>query len=246
MELESKIALVTGSSRGIGRSIAIDMAKEGASVIINYSKDMENSLITERKIIESGGYCKSIKADVSSYKDTKSLIESIINKFGRIDILVNNAGVSKVGLFIDTAEEDFDKIINTNLKGMYNTCHNTLKYMIERKSGSIINISSIWGEAGASCEVLYSASKGGVNSFTKSLAKETAAMGIRVNAIAPGVIDTKMNDFLKEDEKRALIEEIPMGRFGETSDISDLAVFLASEKSRYITGQIIKVDGGFI
>jgi 3-oxoacyl-[acyl-carrier protein] reductase len=246
MELEGKIALVTGSSRGIGRSIAMDMAKEGASVIINYSKDMENSLITERKIIENGGYCKSIKADISKYEESKYLIETIINKFGRIDILVNNAGVSKVGLFIDTLEEDFDKIINTNLKGIFNTCHNTLKYMIERKSGSIINISSIWGEAGASCEVLYSASKGGVNSFTKSLAKEIAGMGIRVNAIAPGVIDTNMNSFLKEDEKKALIEEIPMGRFGDVSDVSELAVFLASEKSKYITGQIIKVDGGFI
>lgn len=246
MELEGKIALITGSSRGIGRSIALGLAKEGASVIINYSKDMENSLITERKIIESGGYCKSIKADVSHYSEAKSLIESIINKFGRIDILVNNAGVSKVGLFIDTAEEDFDSIINTNLKGIYNTCHNALKYMIERKSGSIINISSIWGETGASCEVLYSASKGGVNSFTKSLAKEIAGMGIRVNAIAPGVINTQMNSFLNEDEKQELVKEIPMGRFGETSDISDLAVFLASGKSNYITGQIIKVDGGFI
>ncbi|MFA6939833.1 MAG: SDR family oxidoreductase [Clostridiaceae bacterium] len=246
MELEGKIALITGSSRGIGRSIALGLAKEGASVIVNYSKDMENSLITERKIIEGGGYCKSIKADVSSYIEAKSLIESIINKFGRIDILVNNAGVSKVGLFIDTTEEDFDNILNTNLKGMYNTCHNSLKYMLERKSGSIINISSIWGEAGASCEVLYSASKGGVNSFTRSLAKEIAGMGIRVNAIAPGVIDTSMNSFLNKDEKQALIDEIPMGRFGETSDVSDLAVFLASEKSKYITGQIIKVDGGFI
>ncbi|MDV3428904.1 MAG: SDR family oxidoreductase, partial [Bacillota bacterium] len=232
--------------RGIGRSIAQSIAKEGASVIINYSKDMENSLITERKIIEGGGYCKSIKADVSHYSEAKSLISSIINKFGRIDILVNNAGVSKVGLFIDTTEEDFDNILNTNLKGMYNICHNALKYMIERKSGSIINISSIWGETGASCEVLYSASKGGVNSFTKSLAKEIAGMGIRVNAIAPGVINTNMNSFLNEDEKQVLIEEIPMGRFGETSDVSDLAVFLASEKSKYITGQIIKVDGGFI
>lgn len=246
MELEGKIALITGSSRGIGRSIALGLAKEGASVIINYSKDMENSLITERKIIEGGGYCKSIKADISHYSEAKSLIESIINKFGRIDILVNNAGVSKVGLFIDTTEEDFDCIINTNLKGICNTCHNVLKYMIERKSGSIINISSIWGETGASCEVLYSASKGGVNSFTRSLAKEIAGMGIRVNAIAPGVINTEMNSFLNEDEKQALVKEIPMGRFGETSDISDLAVFLASEKSNYITGQIIKVDGGFI
>lgn len=246
MELEGKIALITGSSRGIGRSIALSMAKEGASVIINYSKDMENSLKTERKIIESGGYCKSIRADISDYIEAKALIETIINKFGRLDILVNNAGVSKVGLFIDTSEEDFDNIISTNLKGIYNTCHNALKHMIERKSGSIINISSIWGETGASCEVLYSASKGGVNLFTKSLAKEIAGMGIRVNAIAPGVINTEMNSFLNEDEKQELIEEIPMGRFGETSDVSDLAVFLASEKSKYITGQIIKVDGGFI
>lgn len=245
MELEGKIALITGASRGIGRAIAIEMAKEGASIIINYSKDLENSSKTEKEIIENGGYCKSIRADISNYKEAKDLTKKIIDKFGRIDILVNNAGISKVGLFIDTKEEEFDEIIGTNLKGVYNTCHNVVPYMIKKSRGSIINISSVWGDVGASCEVLYSASKGGVNSFTKSLGKEMASQGIRVNAISPGVIDTSMNSFLTPEEKAELINQIPLGKFGEGKDVAELAVFLASEKSKYITGQVIKIDGGY-
>ena len=165
---------------------------------------------------------------------------------GRIDILVNNAGISHIGLFMDATEEEIQKIVSTNLLGAMYLSKHVLKDMISRKSGNIINISSMWGEVGASCEVLYSTTKGGLNLFTKALAKEVAPSNIRVNCIAPGVIDTKMNSFLGEEEKISLEEEIPLGRFGNPSEIGKLAVFLCSEDSSYITGQIIRADGGFI
>lgn len=165
---------------------------------------------------------------------------------GKIDILVNNAGISHIGLFMDITIEEIEKVINTNLLGAIYLTNQVIKDMISRKSGNIINISSMWGDVGASCEVLYSAAKGGLNSFTKALAKEVAPSNIRVNAISPGVINTKMNSFLGEEDKKSLEEEIPLGRFGESSEIGEIAVFLSSEASSYITGQIIRADGGFI
>lgn len=174
------------------------------------------------------------------------MVDEIINTMGRIDILINNAGISTVGLFIDSDKESIDRMMSVNLMGPIYLTNHVVKYMMTRKSGTIVNISSIWGEAGASCEVLYSSSKGGINLFTKALAKELAPSNIRVNAIAPGVIDTSMNLFLEEEEKRELEEEIPLGRFGKCDEIGKLAVFLCSDDSSYITGQIIRADGGFI
>lgn len=245
-KLSGKVALITGASRGIGRAIAIEFAKQGASVIINYSVDDDGAKETLEEIKKVSGYGLILKGDISSYEKCYKLIEEVMKVMGRIDILVNNAGISHVGLFMDATEEEIEKIVSTNLLGaMYLTKH-VLKYMVQRKQGNIINISSMWGEVGASCEVVYSATKGGVNLFTKALAKEVAPSNIRVNGIAPGVINTKMNLFLQEDEKKSLEDEIPLGRFGETNEIGKLAVFLSSEDSSYITGQIIRADGGFI
>lgn len=246
MSLSGKVALVTGASKGIGRSIAVTFAEKGATVIINYKKDDEGAAKTLEMIKSVDGYGSIIKADVSSYYGAKNMIDEVLNSFGKIDILVNNAGISKNGLFIDMTEEDWDAIIDTNVKSMFNCSHNVVKAMLQQKSGVIINISSIWGNVGASCEVIYSASKGGINSFTKALAKELAPSNIRVNAIAPGVIDTEMNKWLSAEEREALINEIPMMKFGEGEDVAKLAAFLASEDARYITGQIMTVDGGFI
>lgn len=243
--LSGKVALVTGGSRGIGRGIALELIKAGCSVAINYRKDeirAEETLNMLNKI----GYAKAFKADVSSYLESKNMIEEIIKQFGKIDILVNNAGISKVGLFIDAKEEDWDEIINTNLKGVFNCCRNVVPHMLSREGGSIINISSMWGNVGASCEVIYSASKGGINSFTKALAKELGPSNIRVNAISPGVIKTEMNSWLSEEEVNELQGEIPLCKFGECEDIGNTVVFLSSDNSKYITGQIITVDGGMI
>lgn len=245
-KLNGKIALVTGSSRGIGRAIALELSKQGASVAVNYRTDLEGSLETVNLIKGIGGFAKIYKADVGNFNEAKNMIENIINDFGKIDILVNNAGVSKIGLFMDTNEEDYDYIMNSNFKSMYNCTKCVLNNMISRKNGSIINISSMWGNVGASCEVLYSASKGAVNSFTKALGKELAPSNIRVNGIAPGVIDTKMNSELSEDEMKELICEIPYERIGKPSEVGKLAAYLASEDSSYITSQIITIDGGML
>jgi 3-oxoacyl-[acyl-carrier protein] reductase len=246
MKLTGKIALVTGASRGIGRAIAEDLARCGASVIINYVKDIISANDVVKKIRDEGGYAIAIKRDVSKYSEAQLLVEEVIDKFGRIDILVNNAGISKLGLFVDMIEEDWNEVLDTNLRGTINVSHSAVKFMLDKKNGCIVNISSIWGSAGAACEVAYSVSKGGINSFTRALAKELAPSNIRVNAIAPGVIDTEMNNWLSEIDKDKLIEEIPMGVFGQCEDIASLAAFLCSNGAKYITGQVITIDGGLL
>jgi 3-oxoacyl-[acyl-carrier protein] reductase len=244
MNLKGKVALVTGASRGIGKGIAIELAKAGACVIINYKSNDKAAEETLEELRGLGAYALKIKGDVSDYGFSKQMIETTIEKLGKIDILVNNAGISKVGLFMDALPEEWDNILNVNLVGTINCSHNAVKEMIKQKSGSIINISSMWGNVGASCEVIYSASKGAINAFTKALAKELAPSNIRVNAIAPGVIDTEMNGWLSLEDRKSLMEEIPMMKFGEVDDIGNLVTFLASENSKYITGQVITIDGG--
>jgi 3-oxoacyl-[acyl-carrier protein] reductase len=246
MNLSGKVALVTGASSGIGRNIAVELVKSGAIIAVNYNRNEEGAVETLRLIKETGGYGIIVKGDVSSYETAKNMIDQVVNKLGSIDILVNNAGISKIGLFIDMNETDWDELIDIDIKGVINCSHYVLKHMLKQKRGSIINISSIWGNIGASCEVVYSATKGAVNSFTKALAKELGPSNIRVNAIAPGVIDTEMNAWLSEDERQSLIQEIPMMKFGTGEDVGKLAVFLASDSSKYITGQIITLDGGMI
>lgn len=244
MNLKGKVAIVTGASRGIGKGIAIELAKAGACVVINYKSNDEAAEITLREISELGAYALKIKGDVSDYEFSKQLIRTTIEKLGKVDILVNNAGISKVGLFMDEEPAEWDNILNVNLKGTINCSHSVVREMIKQKSGVIINISSMWGNVGASCEVIYSASKGAINSFTKALAKELAPSGIRVNAIAPGVIDTEMNSWLSLKERQLLASEIPMMKFGEVQDVGKLVTFLVSENSKYITGQVITIDGG--
>jgi 3-oxoacyl-[acyl-carrier protein] reductase len=245
-DLKGKVALITGASRGIGQHIALEMTKAGAIVGINYMKDEAGIQKTMDLIKNMGGYGKKYKGDVRDFSTSQEMINNMISDFGKIDILVNNAGVSQIGLLIDSNEEDYNHILDSNFRSVYNCTHAVLNHMISRRSGSIINISSIWGNVGASCEVLYSASKGAINAFTMALGKELAPSNIRVNGIAPGVIDTSMNSYFSDEEIRQLKEEIPMDRFGKPQEIGKLAVFLASESSSYITSKIITIDGGLL
>lgn len=244
-KLLGKTALITGASRGIGRAIAIEFAKEGANIIINYSKDDKGAEETLEILKNIGVTAYKIKEDVSSFEGAEKIIDFTLKSFGKIDILVNNAAKSTIGLFMDASKEDIEGLLNTNLLGPLYLSKKAIPHMIGKK-GVILNISSMWGEVGASCEVLYSTSKGGINLFTKALAKEMAPSNIRVNAIAPGVIDTKMNSFLSEEDRKNLEEEIPFGRFGMPEEIGKTAVFLCSDDASYITGQIIRADGGYI
>ncbi len=243
--LIGKVAIITGGSRGIGRAIALEMARNGANIVITYSKDEEGAMSLVEEVKAIGSDVLVLKKDGSDYNNCKDIISETMKHYGRLDILVNNAGISTVGLFMDCTKEDIDNMINNNLLSMMYLSKIALPHLIDTK-GKILNISSIWGEVGASCEVLYSVTKGGINLLTKALAKEMALSGVRVNAIAPGVIDTKMNSFLSIEERKDLEEEIPMGRFGYPQEVAKTAVFLCSEDSSYITGQIIKVDGAFL
>lgn len=244
--MRGKVALITGASRGIGSEIAKALALEGATVILNYSKDIEGAELTLAEIIANGGYGKIIKKDLENTDNCKILIDEIIKDFGKIDILINNAGISKVNLFIESTTEDINSIFNINLLSPVILAKEAVSHMLGRGSGNIINISSMWGEVGAALEVLYSTTKGGINTFTKALAKEVAGMGIRVNAIAPGAIDTSMNRFLDPEDREDLENEIPMMRFGESSEIAKMVVFLCKDGCDYLTGQVIRIDGGMI
>lgn len=244
--MENKIALITGSSRGIGKAIAYRFASIGYRVILNSNSNENQLLQTYSEFKQRGFKVDFVKADVSKYSEVSHMIDKIYKKYKNIDILVNNAGISYVGLITDMDEYEWKNIIDTNLNSVFNCCRKVIPQMINLKSGNIINISSIWGMCGASCEVAYSASKGAVNSFTKALAKEVGPSNIRVNAIACGVIDTDMNSWLDETEKNLLKDEISLMHFGNVHDIANLVEFLASDKSNFITGQIITVDGGMI
>lgn len=234
-----KTAVITGSSRGIGKAIAEEFAKNGYHVILNASKSADELNAVYEEFLSKGYSCEAVLADVSDYEECKKLF------IKAPDVLVNNAGISHIGLFTDMTPESFKHLIDVNLMSAFNCSHIALKTMIRNHCGNIINISSIWGERGASCEVVYSASKGGINSFTKALAKEVGLSGIRVNAISCGVIDTKMNACFDEEEKAALCDEISLARFGKAEEIAKLAYFLAEDdKSGYINGQIITADGG--
>lgn len=241
-----KTVLITGSSRGIGKEMAFAFAKEGCNIILNASKSGDELVKTQKELKELGFYSYSYLADVSKYEECKEMFKKINSVYGKVDILINNAGISYVGLFTDMQPEEWKYIIDTNLNSVLNCTHIALPKMISEKSGLIINISSMWGEKGASCEAVYSAAKGAINAFTKSMAKEVGPSGIRVNAIACGVIETKMNDWLTDEEKAELADGISLLRFGKAKEIADLAVFLAGKKSEFITGQVITIDGGMV
>ena len=246
MSLTGKNALVTGASRGIGRAIAVELAKNGANIAISYvnNKDKAEEVVNEIK--RYGVKAIAVKADVSQEEEVLNMVKIVKESIGSIDILVNNAGINRDNLLMRMSTEDWDKVIDTNLKGTYLCSKALIRDMIKKKSGKIINIASVAGVAGNFGQTNYSASKAGVIGFTKSLAKEVASRGINVNAIAPGLIETDMTLALKEDIRDSLVKNIPMGRLGTVQDIANIVIFLASEKSNYITGQVINVDGGMI
>lgn len=242
-----KTVLVTGGSRGIGMATCIAFAKEGYNIVLNYLNSEDKALELKDTIEKTYGVeVLAIKADVSKSDEVKNMVEKAIEKFSFIDVLVNNAGISYIGLITDTDEECFDQIIATNLKSVYNASKAVLPYMINKKEGSIINVSSMWGEVGASCEVAYSTSKAGVIGFTKALSKEVGPSNIRVNCVSPGVIDTDMNKSLSDETIEELKEEISLGRIGTPKNIADMIVYLSSDKAEYITGQVFSVNGGII
>lgn len=242
--LENKVALVTGASRGIGRAIAERLAKDGATVIVNYNGSREKAEAVVQEIEGFGGKAEAYQCSVADFAGTEEMMKYVIGKYGRIDILVNNAGITRDGLLMKMSEEDFDAVIATNLKGAFNCVKHVSRQMLKQKSGRIISISSVSGVMGNAGQVNYSASKAGVIGMTKAAARELASRGITVNAIAPGFIATEMTEVLADAVKTAVTEQIPMKHFGDVEDIAQTAVFLASEKAKYITGQVICVDGG--
>ena len=246
MLLDGKIALVTGASRGIGRAIAIELAKEGATVAINYAGNKTAAEEVKNIITEMGGKAMIIQADVSDENSAMNMVEEVIKEFGGIDILVNNAGITRDGLFIRMKEDDWNAVINTNLTGIFNCTKVAAKYIMKKRSGKIINMSSVSGIMGNAGQTNYAAAKAGVIGFTKSLAREMASRGITVNAVAPGFIATDMTAAMPEKAQEHVLASIPLGKMGEPKDIANAVLFLASDKASYITGQVIHVDGGMV
>ena len=240
-----KVVLITGASNGIGMELAKSFAGEDYCVVINYNKSEQNATNLANELYANGHNAITYKADVSNEEQVENMIKYVIDVFGHIDVLINNAGVCSYNILIDETLPSISEQLNTNLLGTIICSKIVAKQMIKQNYGKIINISSIWGICGASGETVYSASKGGIIAFTKALAKELAYSNILVNCIAPGVVDTKMLNHLSNNEKNQLLNEIPLGRFATPKDISNSALFLASDKASYITGQIIQVDGGF-
>ncbi len=243
---KQKTVLVTGSSRGIGKSIAFAFGRAGCQVVLNASRNQEQLQETYQQMQQEGISCMAILADVSDYTACETMFAKIKQTFGDVDILVNNAGISHIGLFTDMQPHQWQHILAVNLHSVLHCTHLAVPAMVRKQSGVILNISSMWGESGASCEAVYSASKGGVNAFTKSMAKELGPSHIRVNAIACGVIDTDMNACFSAEEKQALAEEIALMRLGTPKEVADTALHLASDHASFLTGQIITLDGGMI
>lgn len=238
-----KTVLITGSSRGIGKAIAIAFAKKGYNVGINYNSSKDEAFRLKNEILSLNVDAEVFKADVSNKDEAKQLTESFINRFGNIDVLVNNAGISNVKPLTDVDFNEWDDVISTNLSSAFYVTKSLLPYFINKKSGSIINIASVWGECGASCEVAYSASKAGLIGYTKALAKELGPSGVRVNSVSPGFIETDMNSCFSNEEKDEFKKNISLLRLGSTCDIANVVTFLASDDATYLTGQNIVVDG---
>ncbi|WP_226528263.1 3-oxoacyl-[acyl-carrier-protein] reductase [Metabacillus niabensis] len=244
--LSNKVALVTGASRGIGRAIALDLAKNGASIAVNYAGNEAKANEVVDEIKASGGQAIAIKADVSNGDEVQQMIKEVIKEFGQLDILVNNAGITRDNLLMRMKDSEWDEVIDTNLKGVFLCTKAVTRQMMKQRNGRIINITSVVGVSGNPGQANYVAAKAGVIGLTKTTAKELASRNITVNAVAPGFITTDMTDELNEDIKTDLLKQIPLAALGEPSDIANAVTFLASEKSKYITGQTLHINGGMV
>ena len=243
---DNKVALVTGGTRGIGRKIAEKFAENGYNLVLNYVSSNVDLEVIKEAFKKYKNSVLILKADVSKYEECENLVKEAINKFGKVDVLVNNAGITKDGLIAMMKEENFSKVIDVNLKGTFNMCRNLVPYMMKNKSGNIVNISSVVGIFGNAGQSNYAASKAGVIGFSKALAKELAGRNIRVNAVAPGFIDTDMTSILSDKVKENIYLQIPLKRMGKAKEVANVVYFLSSEESSYITGQVINVDGGMV
>ncbi len=242
--MEKKVALVTGASRGIGREIALTLAREGAFVIINYNGSEDRAKEVEETIRKNGGEAVIWKCNVSSFQETEEMAKAVVKEYGHVDILVNNAGITRDNLIMKMSEADFDQVVETNLKGCFNTIRHLSRQMLKQRSGRIVNIASVSGVLGNAGQANYAASKAGIIGLTKTMARELASRGITVNAVAPGFIDTEMTAVLPDQVKSTVTEQIPLKKFGSVEDVAETVAFLASDKAKYITGQVICVDGG--
>ena len=242
----NKVAFITGGTRGIGKQIAITLANEGYDIAINYRQENKELEETRNEIKKNNVKCLAVKGNIAKFEDTKSMATKIIEEFGKIDILVNNAGITKDMLLMRMKPEDFKNVIDVNLIGTFNVTKNVIPYMMKKREGKIINISSVVGISGNAGQTNYSSSKAGIIGFTKSLAKEVGSRNILVNAVAPGFIKTQMTDILKEEVKDEISNKIPLKRMGTPKDVANVVKFLASEDSSYITGQVIHIDGGML
>ena len=244
--LNGKVALVTGGSRGIGKSIAIALANEGCNVAFTYRSAESQAKEVEQQIISLGREAKCFQANVANSLETKTIVDAVVTQFKRLDILINSAGITKDGLLMRMKEEDFDDVIDTNLKGVFNYTQTASKQMMSQRAGKIINITSVVGVTGNAGQSNYAASKAGIIGFTKSIAKELASRNIQVNAIAPGFIETEMTGVLNEEQRKIILEKIPAKRIAKPEEIATVVCFLASSNADYITGQTICVDGGMV
>ena len=244
MKLAGKVALITGASRGIGRAVAIKLAAEGAKVAINFAGNITKAEEVKNAVESSGGEAMLVQGDVSDFEKVNEIVKKVVDTWGRLDILINNAGITRDNLMLKMSESDFDSVIATNLKGVFNCTKAVTRLMMKQHGGRIVNMSSVVGLMGNAGQANYAAAKAGVIGFTKSVAREFAPRGITVNAVAPGFIDTDMTDALPDKIKTDLTEKIPIGRIGKPEDIANAVMFFVADEAGYITGQVICVDGG--
>ncbi|CDA16531.1 3-oxoacyl-(Acyl-carrier-protein) reductase [Clostridium sp. CAG:571] len=245
--MDKKVALITGGSRGIGKKIAEKFARNGYNIVINYVSEKTDVNKLESDLSQNGKVeVLCIKCDVTDFNSCQEMVKEAVDKFGKIDVLINNAGITKDNLLMRMKEEDFDKVINVNLKGTFNMTKNVISYMMKKRSGRIVNISSVVGVSGNSGQANYAASKAGIIGFTKSVAKELASRNILANAVAPGFIETDMTDVLSESVKESIYSQIPLKKMGKPEEVANAVYFLGSDENTYITGQVLNVDGGMI